>query len=170
LFESAPGFYLVLDPGLRIVAASDAYLHATMTVREEILDRGIFEVFPDTPTTRPRPGPRTCAPHCSGCCRAASPTRWQCRSTTLSVRPPPVAGLKSGTGARATPPCSARTDEWPPSSTRSKTSPSTCCLLALLNDVLDIARIEGGNPSISVEPVGLGALTVELGRPNPLLD
>jgi signal transduction histidine kinase/ActR/RegA family two-component response regulator len=49
LFESAPGLYLVLDPELRIVAASDAYLAATMTVREGILGRPIFEVFPDNP-------------------------------------------------------------------------------------------------------------------------
>src|SRR4051812_22479559 len=49
LFEAAPGLYLVLDPDLRIVAASDAYLEATMTRREEILGRGIFEVFPDNP-------------------------------------------------------------------------------------------------------------------------
>jgi signal transduction histidine kinase len=50
LFESAPGRYLVLSPDLVIVAVSDAYLEATMTVREEILGRGIFEVFPDNPT------------------------------------------------------------------------------------------------------------------------
>ncbi|HEY6672757.1 MAG TPA: hypothetical protein VIZ91_09685, partial [Solirubrobacterales bacterium] len=31
MFEAAPGLYLVLDPELRIVAASDAYLEATMT-------------------------------------------------------------------------------------------------------------------------------------------
>ncbi|WP_084599490.1 PAS domain-containing sensor histidine kinase [Actinoplanes subtropicus] len=49
LFESAPGLYLVLDPDLRIVAVNDAYLRSTMTVREEILGRGIFEVFPDNP-------------------------------------------------------------------------------------------------------------------------
>jgi len=49
LFESAPGLYLVLDPDLRIVAASDAYLEATMTRREVILGRGIFDVFPDNP-------------------------------------------------------------------------------------------------------------------------
>jgi signal transduction histidine kinase len=49
LFESAPGLYLVLNPRLEIVAASDAYLNATMTKREEILGRGIFEVFPDNP-------------------------------------------------------------------------------------------------------------------------
>jgi signal transduction histidine kinase/ActR/RegA family two-component response regulator len=49
LFEAAPGLYLVLDPELRIVAASDAYLEATMTRREEIVGRGIFDVFPDNP-------------------------------------------------------------------------------------------------------------------------
>jgi signal transduction histidine kinase len=49
LFESAPGLTLVLTPGFEIVAASDAYLQATMTKREEILGRGIFDVFPDNP-------------------------------------------------------------------------------------------------------------------------
>ncbi len=49
LFESLPGLYLVLTPGLKIVAASDAYLKATMTKREDLLDRGLFEVFPDNP-------------------------------------------------------------------------------------------------------------------------
>jgi len=49
LFESAPGLYLVLSPDLRIVAASDAYLHATMTTREGIVGRALFEVFPDNP-------------------------------------------------------------------------------------------------------------------------
>ena len=50
LFESGPGLYLVLTPDFMIVAASDAYLRATMTKREEILGRGIFDVFPDNPT------------------------------------------------------------------------------------------------------------------------
>ena len=49
LFESAPGLYLVLTPDLRIVAASDAYLQATMTRRKEILGRELFDVFPDNP-------------------------------------------------------------------------------------------------------------------------
>jgi signal transduction histidine kinase/CheY-like chemotaxis protein len=49
LFEAAPGSYLVLDPDLVIVAVSDAYLQATMTRREQILGRGLFEVFPDNP-------------------------------------------------------------------------------------------------------------------------
>lgn len=49
LFESVPDLYLVLDPGLLIVGVSDAYARATMTQRENILGRGIFEVFPDNP-------------------------------------------------------------------------------------------------------------------------
>src|ERR1700758_3831958 len=49
LFESAPGLYLVLTPDLYIVAVSDTYLRATMTVREEVVDRYLFDVFPDNP-------------------------------------------------------------------------------------------------------------------------
>lgn len=49
LFESTPGLYLVLAPDLRIAAVSDAYAEATMTKREEILGRGLFDVFPDNP-------------------------------------------------------------------------------------------------------------------------
>ena len=49
LFEAAPNLYLVLLPDLTIAAASDEYLRATMTRREEIIGREIFEVFPDNP-------------------------------------------------------------------------------------------------------------------------
>ena len=49
LFESAPGSYLVLAPDLTIVAVNDEYLRATMTQREQIVGRGIFDVFPDNP-------------------------------------------------------------------------------------------------------------------------
>lgn len=49
LFEAAPGPYLVLAPDLTIVAVSDAYLKATMTDREAIVGRGLFDVFPDNP-------------------------------------------------------------------------------------------------------------------------
>jgi signal transduction histidine kinase len=47
LFESAPGLYLVLSPELKILAVSNAYLNATLTKREEIISKGIFDVFPD---------------------------------------------------------------------------------------------------------------------------
>jgi PAS domain S-box-containing protein len=49
VFESVPGAYLILTPNLYIVAASDAYLHATKTRREDILQRHVFDVFPDNP-------------------------------------------------------------------------------------------------------------------------
>jgi signal transduction histidine kinase len=50
LFEAAPGCYLVLAPDLTIVAVSDAYAKATMTRREDVVGRGIFQIFPDNPT------------------------------------------------------------------------------------------------------------------------
>src|SRR5260370_25226511 len=49
VFESLPGALAVLDPDLRIIAVSDAYLEVTMTTRAGILGRGLFEVFPDDP-------------------------------------------------------------------------------------------------------------------------
>jgi formate hydrogenlyase transcriptional activator len=49
LFESVPSLCLVLTPDLSIVAVSDAYLRATMTQRDDILGRGLFEIFPDNP-------------------------------------------------------------------------------------------------------------------------
>lgn len=49
LFEAAPGLYLVLRKDLTIVAVSNAYAEATLTRREEIIGRGIFDVFPDNP-------------------------------------------------------------------------------------------------------------------------
>jgi signal transduction histidine kinase len=49
LFESAPGLYLVLDPDLKIVAVSNAYTQATLIRREDVLGKGIFDIFPDNP-------------------------------------------------------------------------------------------------------------------------
>ena len=49
LFESVPGLYLVLRRDLTIAAANDAYLAATMTRRDAIVGRHIFEAFPDNP-------------------------------------------------------------------------------------------------------------------------
>lgn len=51
LFENAPGLFLVLrpDPDFTILEASDAYLRATLTEREKIIGRKLFEVFPDNP-------------------------------------------------------------------------------------------------------------------------
>ena len=49
LFESVPGDYLILLPDFTIVAVTDAYANVTMTKRENIIGKSIFEVFPDDP-------------------------------------------------------------------------------------------------------------------------
>jgi PAS domain S-box-containing protein len=47
LFDSLPGLFLIFTSDLKIVSVSDAFLEATLTKREEVLGRGIFEIFPD---------------------------------------------------------------------------------------------------------------------------
>jgi signal transduction histidine kinase len=49
LFEAAPDAYLVLTPDLTIAAVTDTYLRVSMTQRDRILGRPLFEVFPDNP-------------------------------------------------------------------------------------------------------------------------
>lgn len=49
IFESVPGLYLVLSTDLVIINASNAYLKATHTKREEITGKHLFDVFPDNP-------------------------------------------------------------------------------------------------------------------------
>lgn len=50
LFNAAPSPFLILVPeNFTIVAVNEAYLAATMTKREEIIGRALFDVFPDNP-------------------------------------------------------------------------------------------------------------------------
>lgn len=49
LFNGTREPYLVLDPKLCIITANEAYLAATMTRRESIVGKYIFDVFPDSP-------------------------------------------------------------------------------------------------------------------------
>lgn len=49
LFEASPDVYLVLSPDFQIVAATEERLKATKTKRDEIIGKGLFEVFPDNP-------------------------------------------------------------------------------------------------------------------------
>ena len=49
VFEAGSAPYLLLSPEFTIVAVNDAYLRATATVREGIVGRNIFDVFPDNP-------------------------------------------------------------------------------------------------------------------------
>jgi PAS domain S-box-containing protein len=60
LFEAAPGAFLVLSPGSwEIVAASDAYLDATMRRREDIVGRHLFDAFPPDPSDPDAEGVRS---------------------------------------------------------------------------------------------------------------
>ncbi|MBC7827677.1 MAG: PAS domain S-box protein [Chitinophagaceae bacterium] len=52
IFQSIPGNYLIVKPDaphFTIVAVSDDYASVTNTKRENILGKGLFEVFPDNP-------------------------------------------------------------------------------------------------------------------------
>jgi light-regulated signal transduction histidine kinase (bacteriophytochrome) len=49
LFECAPGRYVVLSPDFTILAATDAYVAASMQPRDVLIGRGLFDVFPDNP-------------------------------------------------------------------------------------------------------------------------
>jgi signal transduction histidine kinase/ActR/RegA family two-component response regulator len=51
LFESVPGLYLALVPAspFTILAASDGFLRATMTRREQIVGRSLLDIFPENP-------------------------------------------------------------------------------------------------------------------------
>ncbi len=95
LFESLPGLFLIFTPDLKIVSVSDAFLEATMTRREDVLGRSIFEIFPDQPGT-PRRFPTGAHPS-TGCARPAPRTPWPSRSTTSAG---PTASSRSVTGAR----------------------------------------------------------------------
>ncbi|HEX6589715.1 MAG TPA: PAS domain S-box protein [Longimicrobiales bacterium] len=52
VFDAAPDAYLLLapdPPSFTMVAANEARLRATMTRREDVIGRPLFEVFPDNP-------------------------------------------------------------------------------------------------------------------------
>jgi PAS domain S-box-containing protein len=51
LLTSLPGLFLILSPDFNIMEASDAYLQATLTNREELIGRNVFEVFPESQET-----------------------------------------------------------------------------------------------------------------------
>jgi PAS domain S-box-containing protein len=49
LFEQVRSPYIVLDIAFTIVAVNDAHLRATLTSRDEVLGRNLFDVFPENP-------------------------------------------------------------------------------------------------------------------------
>lgn len=55
IFESLPELNLIVKPDFTMVAVSNSYLQATMTKREDLIGKNIFEIFPDNPED-PRAG------------------------------------------------------------------------------------------------------------------
>ncbi|WP_247234820.1 PAS domain S-box protein [Telluribacter sp. SYSU D00476] len=51
VLQNAPDAYLVLTPDFTIRMASDAFLEATLSTREGIIGKYIFDAFPDNPAT-----------------------------------------------------------------------------------------------------------------------
>lgn len=49
VFAASPNAYMILDSGLRYVAANPAYLHETGSRLEDLLGRYIFDLFPHDP-------------------------------------------------------------------------------------------------------------------------
>ncbi len=50
IFEQTSSLYMLLSPEFTILQASNAYLHATMTKRKEIIGKYLFDIFPDDPS------------------------------------------------------------------------------------------------------------------------
>ena len=73
LFESTPGAYLVLDPDFRIVAVTNEYLRATLTVREQIIGHDLFDAFPDNPDDPEATGTRNLRASLETVLRTAAP-------------------------------------------------------------------------------------------------
>ena len=108
IFESFPGLFLILTPELQIVSASDAYLKATMTKREDLVGRGMFEAFPDNPDDPAANGTSRLRASFDRVLQTAARTPWRSRSTTSAD---PTEFSRSATGARSTPQCSGRTPD-----------------------------------------------------------
>ena len=90
LFESLPQKYLVIDPDLVIVAASDTYLRATLTQREAMVGRPVFEVFPDNPDDPATEGARNLTASLARVLRQRTPDTMSVQK--YDIPPPDAAG------------------------------------------------------------------------------
>jgi PAS domain-containing protein len=117
LFKSAPGLYLVLDPDFRIVAVSTSYLAATMTKRDEILGRDIFDVFPDNPDDVGATGTANLRSSLERVRRLCVPDTMAVQKYDIRRPAEEGGGFESATGARSTRRSSATGGSLPTSST-----------------------------------------------------
>ncbi|UGQ45830.1 PAS domain-containing hybrid sensor histidine kinase/response regulator [Massilia endophytica] len=86
LFESTPVPYLLLRPDLTILAVNEAYLQATKATREMLLDRGLFEAFPDNPAAPAATGVRNLSASLSRVLRNKAPDKMPVQKYDIPVR------------------------------------------------------------------------------------
>ena len=128
LFEAAPDSYLVLAPDLTIIAVNDAYLRATMTQRDSIVGKPLFEVFPDNPDDPATEGARNLRASLDMARKTRGPIRCRCRSTTFAGPKPKAVDSRSVTGVPSILRCWIQRASSCASSIASKTSPNSCSL------------------------------------------
>jgi signal transduction histidine kinase/ActR/RegA family two-component response regulator len=163
LFESSPGLYLVLTPDERIVAATDAYLRAMETTRENIVGRKLTEICPDR-TGRPLAASEVRGPRgdlrylihrvddAMGLARMSH-----------ELRTPLTAILGFGRLLES------RVDGAQDREAVQQIQQAGRQLLGLINGVLDLARVESGRLPFTLAPVRLGdAIRRVVGLAGPL--
>jgi signal transduction histidine kinase len=176
IFESVPGRYLILDPDLVIAAASDDYLAMTLTKRDEIVGRQVFDVFPDerdqrTASLQDRARrmeaeimQRTSElEEANQRLREASDAKNEFLSRVSHELRTPLTSILGFGELLTLGDVEGEQREWVDTILRAGRH-----LLGLLNDVLDISRIETGDLSLSLEPVSIEDLvrdSADLVRP-----
>jgi PAS domain S-box-containing protein len=95
LLRATPGHLLVLSPALTILTASDAYFPATLTRREDIVGRSVFDVFPDANPENPNPvGPSTLAASLARALETKRPDRMPVVRYDVAVPPEQGGGFE----------------------------------------------------------------------------
>ena len=163
LFESAPGLYLVLTPDHTVVAASDAYLRAAMTSRKNIVGRKASEVISAAGrrrfSTSPVRGPGGEVRYVIH--RMEDVTDFA--SLSHELRTPLTAILGFGRLLEM------RVDDAQNRESVEQILQAGRHLLTLINEVLDLSRIDSGRLPLSLEPVHVGdAVRRVVGLARPL--
>jgi len=89
-FESSPDLYLILSTDLTILVATDAYLKATLTDRDQIIGRYLFDIFPDNPDDKETTAVDNMQSSVDRVLKNKTPDRWA--DQRHDVRRPPSRG------------------------------------------------------------------------------